>query len=876
MADPIKRLRYFDHQFLHANDFTDEQSYELSMRRRHNRTLHTPGIADGLDVSFKSGETKVTVQPGTAYDGDGNEIVVLDITDVDLQSLASDATGYLTVKYNEVATDKVNSAGVNDFTRVTETPVFEFDTKLPTKPTMSLLLAVVTRQGKQVTKLDPSARLIAGARAGDLVANSLSIRVDQFGSNAWPKLSTAPIPQTQNLLTSLTNTSLQLDAGKEIILFDGGVVRSNDSAYRLGFNSQGKRLELQTGGDITFLSGGTERMRLLGAGRLGIGTPAPDQPLTIQSATNAFMNFKANNGANVLQVGADNTGGIISTTTNHDLQLRAGKDTPMLTIKAGGNVGVGVTAPDYRLDVGDRMRIRQGASGDATLSFYQTAPATDVASLGMFTDKQVGLYSNKIAQWGLLMDLNTNNIGFGVAPSNFKLDISDRIRLRQGTSAGAGIAFYQNTPATDVAYLSMSGDTLLGVWSSKLGKFIWQMDLTTGNVGIGTAPLANSPLVVAGITGYNTSPVLTGSTAGGTALTIENTATGGHRYDLISTGANNLLGAGGFGIYDETTNSFRLSILANGNVGVNTNTPATKFHIHGDYSNNGKGGFALDATDSGNPEQYILRINPYSPGTTMVGYQFETKSTVGGTNVPLTFDHAGRVGIGNTAPKTQLDVQGAANIWADTRLAATNNSMAPGSLIIGSTTRNYGGGTNYWNNNMAGLLFECQDNTEIAVHDSGTRVASMMYYESAANRVSIGRDMGWGTLSALALNGSISHPQWRVTQLFNMTRGPLPITSGQFTSGGGTSIIFVTGSGWANSVSVAGAGVYIDLLTNNQLWLGNMYRWFNETNTHKTLVGNPIVARIPAGTHTLSFYAWNGLVSDANDYYSATILELPF
>ena len=41
---------------------------------------------------------------------------------------------------------------------------------------------------------------------------------------------------------------------------------------------------------------------------------------------------------------------------------------------------------------------------------------------------------------------------------------------------------------------------------------------------------------------------------------------------------------------------------------------------------------------------------------------------------------------------------------------------------------NYGGGSN-WTTNTSGTLLECLNNTEIAVHDAGKRVASLMYYD---------------------------------------------------------------------------------------------------------------------------------------------------
>jgi len=309
---------------------------------------------------------------------------------------------------------------------MTETPVIEFATSAPNNPTMSLILAIVARKGKLIDSLDLTQRPIAGAKAGDLVANSLTFRIDGVGSGQWPKLSSSNLGGGKGLLSSLTNSSLQLDAGKDLVLFDGGQVRSSDSGYRLSFNSTGKRMELQTptAFDMAFLTGSAERMRLTGSGYLGIGTNAPDQPLTIQGSSSAYMNFKGVNGAYVLLVGADSGGGVVSTMTNHDLQLRAGQNNTMLTIKASGNVGIGVPSPANRLDVGDRVRIRQGPSGPAALSFYQTTPAQDVASLMMANDTQIGLWSVKTSKWGWLLDMTTGNLGLGVTSPAARLDVT--------------------------------------------------------------------------------------------------------------------------------------------------------------------------------------------------------------------------------------------------------------------------------------------------------------------------------------------------------------------------------------------------------------------------------------------------------------------
>jgi hypothetical protein len=157
-----------------------------------------------------------------------------------------------------------------------------------------------------------------------------------------------------------------------------------------------------------------------------------------------------------------------------------------------------------------------------------------------------------------------------------------------------------------------------------------------GNLGVGTAGSDGARLAV--------------DTGGGTALSLKCE----HR------GSNFIvrpLDAGSTSTVIENTGGGALAINPRmGNVSIGTNTPVSRLHVHGDYLNTGAGGFALDASDAGDPEQYVLRINPFALGNSMVGYQFQTKSAVGGVNVPLTFDHAGKVGIGANSPQLKLEV----------------------------------------------------------------------------------------------------------------------------------------------------------------------------------------------------------------------------
>jgi hypothetical protein len=119
----------------------------------------------------------------------------------------------------------------------------------------------------------------------------------------------------------------------------------------------------------------------------------------------------------------------------------------------------------------------------------------------------------------------------------------------------------------------------------------------------------------------------------------------------------------------------------------------------------------------------------------------------------------GQLAIGNSTPfsyklyvlgVSYLDgnfkCAGIANIHNNSPYAVVNNFMAAGSLTIGGTTADYGTATN-WSSSTAGLMMECNNYTEICIHDSGSRIASPMYYDGINNIINIGRDKGWGTSS---------------------------------------------------------------------------------------------------------------------------------
>jgi hypothetical protein len=89
----------------------------------------------------------------------------------------------------------------------------------------------------------------------------------------------------------------------------------------------------------------------------------------------------------------------------------------------------------------------------------------------------------------------------------------------------------------------------------------------------------------------------------------------------------------------------------------------------------------------------------------------------GSGNTQLTFGTAN----GNALPTERMKIYntGAVGIQNAGNWAIAQG-MTDGSLAIGNGTQDYGGGVNSRLTNLAGLVMECSNSTEIVIHDAGT------------------------------------------------------------------------------------------------------------------------------------------------------------
>ena len=195
----------------------------------------------------------------------------------------------------------------------------------------------------------------------------------------------------------------------------------------------------------------------------------------------------------------------------------------------------------------------------------------------------------------------------------------------------------------------------------------------------------------------------------------------------------------------------------------------------------------------------------------------------------------------------------------------------------------------------ASLKVEVSDRIRLRQGPSGT--AGLFLFQTAANadRAFVGMAddnfvglANAGTSFGLRMNvtsldvsvaadlfvaAEIRSPRFKSTTLMTSRPGPLPLQT-QFTSSGGTLLVFASGSGFRNGSSgVIGMTIRINgsiMATNNG--------FTNEGSSHKAFPAIFVtVTSVGAGTHTLELVQRDGnTITDFNDFFNVAILELPF
>ena len=456
-------------------------------------------------------------------------------------------------------------------------------------------------------------------------------------------------------IIAATDDGINIQGTRGFLRWNSGDMEiRNEGSYAMGFRTYDGSSAL------------VERMRITSAGNVGIGTTSPDAKLRIdQDATatglkvtggsggtniaqfirdvgaNASVNINASGGDPQIQfVSAGNTFalGVNSNTFEIADNSSLGANT-RFSITNAGNVGIGTTAPYYKLDTrfsdttttlsggnsgnwgsnGIRIDNTNTTVGAMALAHFRVGDADwHIGNKRVGTDQADFIFANEGAT-KMLID-HTGKVGIGTINPTSTLEIH--------SSAGA-------IPDTTNSSLQLRDTS--AVAANNGGSIVFS-GIYTGTSGhIGSGPY---------IKAYKL-----------------NATDGDYSYGLKFATRENGVGSQVIG----------LTITPDQNVGIGTTAPQSLLHIHsgdgGTYTPNvnhddltieGSGNIGLQLFSPNSNYQYIAFGDPDSANAGYIRYHHGSNSMVFRTanSDRVTVDSSGDVGIGTTAPVDRLHISG--------------------------------------------------------------------------------------------------------------------------------------------------------------------------------------------------------------------------
>ena len=458
-------------------------------------------------------------------------------------------------------------------------------------------------------------------------------------------------------------------AGQSISLADN-IVHTGDTSTSFGFPGTGT---------IDFFTAGSERMRIASSGNVGIGTNNPHAKLDIQgpgggsshltlsgsgSTTKAVIYSGDTNDARLT---LENTQGTWHTKCDSSGRyiIYGGHSSVSLgdriAIKTNGNVGIGTTSPNKKLDIltdtdWDGIALRSTSNFHGYLSKDGNG-----CSLGMNESGNRKVYIRTNAD----SYFKGGNVGIGTDTVDAPLHIFKTATTASATGAGIKMERHDNYGCSIWSQFHESGGTMYDCMNFRVVSGSTdayggtpQMVLTQGgNLGIGMT-MPSSKL-----------EVLTDTDWDGIMLRSSTNLHGYLQKDSngCSFGMNE---SGNRKVYIRTNAA---SYFTGGYVGIGTASPTINLDVFNSSHNTGyrqTTQFRVsNAADHSGWTRMIFGQVSTNNGFIDVSNQIDTKGNL------LLQPYGGNVAIGRTSPDEKLDVDGNVRIRGATTQLSWNNSQ---------------------------------------------------------------------------------------------------------------------------------------------------------------------------------------------------------